>query len=331
MSDTTSTDSPLEAATVSVSRHATEAFALLGHETRLAILLAIWDEYDKRAEDNAVAFSRIYEQVDHDDPGNLRYHLEKLEGQFVRQRTDRGGYELRVPARKLVRAVIAGAGAHDERFEPVEIDEPCPFCGASTVMSYREGVLFWACHECDGMSPGRDFASFDPPGPLSALPFDPAGLGKWTARELRAAGMVVRWRELRSMFDGICPNCSGPIDAWFDHCSDHDPDGCEECGLRFETLARFRCRTCEYQIGSTPKSLALFHPSVVSFYDDHGVMTRVRADDFQHAKRVYSLVMDHVVAVVNEDPTRVAVTGSLDDETIRLTFDETVRVADVSR
>jgi len=331
VSDAELTDSPLEATTEAVGEHATEAFALLGHETRLAILLAIWDEYDKQADDNAVAFSRISERVDHDDPGNLRYHLEKLEGQFVRQRTDRGGYELRVPARKLVRAVIAGAGAHDERFEPIEIGEPCPFCGASTVMSYREGILFWACHECDGMTPGRDFASCDPPGPLSALPFDPAGLREWTATELRVAGMVVRWRELRSMFDGICPNCSSPVGAWFDGCTDHDPDGCEHCGLRFETLARFRCRTCDYQIGSTPKSLALFHPAVVSFYDDHGISTRVRADDFEHAKRVYDLMMDHEAAVVDADPTRAAVTASLDNETIRLTFDETVRVVHVSR
>jgi hypothetical protein len=331
VSDGESTESPLEATAGTVGQQATDAFALLGHETRLAILLAIWKDHDLEADDNAVAFSRIFERVGHDDPGNLRYHLEKLEGQFVRQRTERGGYELRVPAQKLVRAVIAGAGAQDERRDPTEIDQKCPFCGATTVMSYREGVLFWACHECGGMTPGQDFASFDPPGPLTAHPFDPAGLREWTPEKLWSASLVVGWRRLRSMFDGVCPSCSSPVDRWFDWCSDHDPDGCDDCGLRFGTTAHFRCRTCDHHDGSTPKHLALFHPAVVSFYDDHGVSARIRADDIEHAKRVYDLMLDHNVAVVDEDPIRVAVTASHDGERIRLTFDETVRVVDVCR
>jgi len=230
VSDVESTESPLEAAAGTVGQDAIDAFALLGHETRLAILLAIWEDHDLEADDNAVAFSRIFERVGHDDPGNLRYHLEKLEGQFVRQRTDRGGYELRVPAQKLVRAVIAGAGVHDERREPTEIDQSCPFCGAPTVMSYREGILFWACHECGGMTPGQDFASFDPPGPLTAHPFDPAGLREWTPEELWAASLVVGWRRLRSMFDGACPSCSSPVDRWFDWCPDHDRTGVTTAG-----------------------------------------------------------------------------------------------------
>ncbi|WP_436923013.1 winged helix-turn-helix domain-containing protein [Halosimplex amylolyticum] len=331
MSDADQTESPLEATADAVGRRATDAFALLGDETRLAILLAIWERHDLRADDNAVAFSQIAERVGHDDPGNLRYHLKKLEGQFVRQRDERGGYELRVPAQKLVRAVISGAGVHDERLEPAAIDQRCPFCDARTVMSYREGTLFWACHECDGMTPGRDFASFDPPGPLTAQPFDPAGLREWSPEGLRAASAVVGRRRLRSVFDGVCPTCSSPVERWFDRCPDHDPDGCTDCGLRFGTTAHFRCRTCGHHDGATPKRLALFHPAVVSFYHDHGVSTRVRAGDFESAKHVHDLALDHEVTVVGEDPTRVAVTASRDGESIRLTFDETVRVVDVDR
>ncbi|QLG49028.1 DUF7351 domain-containing protein [Natrinema halophilum] len=314
-----------------IGRHAIEAFALLGHKTRLEILLAIWKAHDLRADDNAVAFSQIRKRVEHDDPGNLRYHLEQLDGQFVRQQADRGGYELRVPAQQLIQTVIAGAGVHDEYLEPTDIDQQCPFCGAQTVMSYREGILFWACHECGGMTPGQDFASFDPPGPLTAHPFDPAGLDEWTPDELRAASTVVGRRRLRSAFDGVCPNCSSPVDSWFDWCPDHNSDGCDDCGLRFGTTAHFRCRTCDHHDGSTPKHLALFHPAVVSFYDNHGISTRVRADDFEHARRIYSLMLSHQVTVVEDDPIRVTVTASQDDEMIRLTFDETVRVVDVCR
>ncbi len=304
---------------------------MLGNQTRLEILLAIWEAHDLLADDNGVAFSQIRERVAHDDPGNLRYHLQQLDGQFVHQRAERGGYELRVPAKQLIKAVIAGAGVHDEALEPTEIDQDCPFCGAPTAMSYREGTLFWACQECDGMTPGRDFASFDPQGPLTGHPFDPAGLDEWSPEELWGASTVVGWRRLRSAFDGVCPSCSAPVDGWFEWCADHDPAGCDDCGLRFGTTAHFRCRTCGHHDGASPGHLALFHPSVVAFYDDHGVSTRVRVDDVDNATLVYELGLEHEVRVVDEDPLRVVVTASHDGETIRLTFDESVRVVDVAR
>jgi hypothetical protein len=40
---------------------------------------------------------------------------------------------------------------------------------------------------------------------------------------------------------------------------------------------------------------------------------------------------DHVMDIVSTDPPRVTVTASMDDEEIRLTFDETGNVVDVRR
>lgn len=331
MSDSTAPGSALRSAAGLVGAEAADAFALLGHETRLAILLAIWDAHDLQSDDNAVPFSEILERVGHDDPGNLRYHLEQLDGQFVHQRTDRGGYELRVPAQRLVQAVIAGVGVHDEERESTEIDHSCPFCGATTVVSYREGFHFWACQTCGGMTPGQDFGSFDPPGPLTAHRFDPAALDEWTPRERWAASLVVGWRRLRSLFDGVCPTCSSPVKRSFERCPDHDPDGCATCNLRFGTIAHFRCVTCDHHDGTSPRTLALFHPAVVSFYDDHGVSTQISTDDVVGAKRTYDLVFEHDVAVVADDPLRVAVTASMGDESIQLTFDDSVRVVEVDR
>lgn len=315
--------------------HVTDAFALLGHETRLNILLAIWEAHDLHANDNTVVFSQILERVGHDDPGNLRYHIEKLEGQFVRQHTERGGYELRIPGQKLVQAVIAGAGVRNETLAPTEIDQACPFCEAPTTISYREGILFWSCTKCGGMAPSEQDGppgNPAPPGPLTALPFDPAGLANWTPEELRVVTMVLGRQKIRSMFNGICPTCSGPVDSWFDCCPDHDPTGtCEECGMMVANSAWFQCRTCENHLTSMPHRLALLHPPVASFYDDHGVSTRVRADDFEQAKCVYDLMLDHEVELVAEDPVRVAVTATIDGDTIQVIFDEMVRVIDVSR
>lgn len=313
--------------------HVINAFALLANETRLNILLAIWEAHELHDDDNTVAFSQIFDRVDHDDPGNVRYHLEKLKGPFIRQHTERGGYELRIPAQKLVRAVIAGTGTLDQKLEPTEVDQACPLCDAPTTVSYREGILFWSCTECGGVSPG-DSPPGEPTavGPLSALPFDPAGIVDRTPEELRAATIVLGQRELRSMFDGICPACSGAVDGWFECCPDHNSTGaCEDCGLTFPHSAWFQCRTCEHYLTSMPHRLALLHPAVVSLYDDHGVSTRVRVDDFEHARRIYDLMLEHDVEIVAEEPARVAVTASMDGDTVRLIFDETMSVINVHR
>ena len=126
----------LDTASEDAESHAAEAFALLGNETRFSILLALWEEYDPHADDNTVPFSRIFDHVDRDDRGNVSYHLTKLQGQFVRQRGERGGYELRETGLKLVRSIIAGAGVQDVEVERSEIDQACPFCDAPTTVSY---------------------------------------------------------------------------------------------------------------------------------------------------------------------------------------------------
>lgn len=328
MVDTKPTESPLETAAGAAGPHAPEAFALLGNETRLAILLALWESHDPGATDNTVPFSRIFEHINHDDPGNLRYHLEKLRGQFVRQHADREGYELRDPGLKLVRAVIAGTGVQDATLDATEIDQPCPFCGAPTTVRYQVGLVVWACTECAGPTPEVT----DTDGFLSAIPFEPAGLADRTAKEIRAASWVAARRQVQTLFDGLCPACSGPVDSWLECCTDHDSTGiCDHCGRKFSSWARFQCRICKNHSVSSPKGLALFHPAVIAFYNDHGVSTRVQADDFESAGRVFSLMDDHRIELIGEEPTRVAVTASFDEDEICLTFDKTASVVDVRR
>lgn len=320
--------SPLEAASGAAGSHAAEAFALLGNETRVSILLALWEAYDPHATDNAVAFSRIFDRVDHDDRGNVSYHLTKLQGQFVRQRAERGGYELRETGLKLVRAIVAGAGVQDAELEHTEIDQACPFCDAPTAVSYRDGVLLHTCTECEGVGP----AATDTEGFLSGVPFDPAGLAERTAAEIRAASTVAALRQVQSLFDGLCLACSGPVEGWLECCPDHDPDGpCEQCGRRFAACARFRCRICKNHSTTPPKNLALFHPAVVSFYDDHGVSTRIRADDVESVRRVSDLADDHEMELLARQPPRVVVRAVHDGDAVSLTFDEAATVVDVGR
>lgn len=325
MSDTDTTELPLETTVGAAGPHATEAFVLLGDETRLAILLALWEEYDPHTKDNVVPFSTIFEHVDYEDSGSFSYHLQQLTGQFIRQHADGEGYELRVPGIRFIQAVIAGAGVEDTTLETTEIDQPCTFCDAPTAINYQEGLLIHVCTECGGVTTEEEIQGY-----LSAIPFDPAGLAERTSEEIRAASRVAAWRQTQIMFDGLCPACSGPVNSWLECCRDHDSTGiCDHCGTKFAVLARFECRICKNHNVSSPKALALFHPDVQGFYASHGVSTRIHADDCESVKRVFGLMDAHDVKIVSEESSRAAVTASIDDDTVRLTFDETARVVDV--
>jgi len=320
-----STDLPIAAMAGEAGPHAADAFALLADETRLAILLALWEAHDPENDDNSLPFSEIFDRVDYDSPGNLSYHLEKLEGQFVRQQGEGEGYEIRTTGLKFVRSIIAGSGVDDVTLEPTEIDQPCPFCGAPTTIGYRDGVVIHACTECPGTAPDADAE-----GTLSVVPFDPVGLRGRSPEEVWAASVVAALRGARSMFQRLCPACSGPVDGWFE-CPDERETASENRRLSVPVRAHFQCRICRNHTVDPPRGLALFHPAVVSFYGEHDVSTHVSADDFRTVKRFHALMNGHDVEIVSAEPLRVAVTVRCDGDELRVTFDETVRVVDVTR
>lgn len=327
MSDTDAAELPLDETVGAAGPHATDAFALLGNETRLAILLALWGEYDPHATDNVVPFSTIFDRIESDDPGTVSYHLQKLAGQFILQYPDGGGYELRVPALRFIHAVIAGAGVQDASLDLTEIDQPCPFCDAPTAITYREGLVVHVCTECEGVTTGEDVQGY-----LSAVPFDAAGLTDRSPEEVRAASRVAAWRQTQIMFEGLCPACSGPVDSWLECCTDHESTGiCDQCGTKFASLARFECQTCKNHNVSSPKALALFHPAVMAFYDEHAISTRIHADDFESVQQVFDLMDSHQVDVVATDPPQAEVTVTSSEDEIRLVFDETASVANICR
>jgi DNA-binding transcriptional ArsR family regulator len=333
MDDVQSTESPLEAAGQTVGIKTAEAFQLLADETRLAILLALWQEYEPLPDEN-VSFSRLLERVDHDNRGNFSYHLEKLEGTFVTQHTDRGGYELQTAGLNLVRSIIAGTGIDDVSVDDAELDESCPICGAPTMINYQDGVALWTCTECAGVAPGASVwgtLQNHMEGELELTPFEPAGVADRTPAELRAASWVAEHQRARSMVNGLCPTCSGPVDSWLEYCRDHDPGGCDNCGFLLRLLAHFQCRICEDHDIVDPKRLPLFHPTVVAFYDDHGISTRAQTDDLECARRLFDLMTDHEGELLSDEPLRVAIIASVDDDEVRVTIDETASIVDVSR
>lgn len=97
----------------------TDALAVLGDETRLAILRALAEA------DEPLPFTRLRERADVGDSGRFAYHLRKLREYFVRE--TEGGYELGPAGSRLIAAADAAGGAEFDAAEPA-VDE-CPVCG----------------------------------------------------------------------------------------------------------------------------------------------------------------------------------------------------------
>lgn len=57
----------------------------------------------------------------------------------------------------------------------------------------------------------------------------------------------------------------------------------------------------------------------------------MQADNLERARRILHHMHTHEMNVVSTQPPNVAVTATMNDEKIRLTFDETVTVVSVGR
>lgn len=314
---------PLEEAAGVAGPEATEAFKQLASETRLAILLALWELYTPFEDDQAVAFSVLRKRVGMRDKGQFHYHLEKLEGRFVR-RTD-GGYELSRAGRRVVQTVVAGTGIEDRSLDPVEIDRGCYLCGGQTTVVYRDQWIFWACTECDGLLHRADH----PAGVLAARAFEPAGFSNRDAEEALNAAWT--GASLHGPLGGVCDRCSGPMDGWLEGCADHDTDGvCPDCGWRYAAVARFLCTVCKHHHQLAPWWLVVNHPAVVAFYYRRG-LPLLYEDGVEFQPRIESnLQTNHDQELVSTDPPRVRVTVRYDGDELRLTLDEDLNVVELS-
>ena len=317
--------SPIETAAGVVGPDATRAFKLLGSETRLAILLALWEAYEPFSGDDAVAFSDLLERVDYDTSSNFSYHLEKLEGHFVESTED--GYRLRQAGHKIVRAVIAGAGITETTLEPTEIGAECYVCGAPLEITYEGEHLYTVCSECPGKF---DPDGEKPPGTIMGFAFDPAGLSGRRPEELFAAAIFRAMQKFTMQMGGLCPECTGPVDARLAICDDHEPGGvCQKCGRRDRIQARWVCTVCKYAGHARPGGNLVLHPKVLAFYAERGLEVGYDDNDFEDIVEALTAMSDHEEEIVSTDPPRVRVTVRYAGDELRLIIDEAMNVVDV--
>lgn len=297
------------------------AFGLVGDDTRLAILQALWDAYDP-LDPAPVPFSELREAVGVEDPGRFNYHLGKLKTHFVRQTPD--GYELREAGKRIMRVVISGTAVDEVSIEPIEIDVECIFCGAPTEVEYEDGLLSHRCLGCTS----RCVAEY-PPSLLSQEELPPAGLVDRSPDEIYYLNRV--WMTYRegSAKAGVCPECAGPMPVdEIRICEDHDPDPnhdevCEQCGSIFWGMVFHTCTVCKFYLQIPTLFYPPSHPAVIAFYYEHGV----EFDLASHEDHGY--LLDYEEELISEDPFRIRTTIPFDGDEIAVEFDDRMRVVDV--
>ncbi|GAA0228899.1 ArsR family transcriptional regulator [Haladaptatus pallidirubidus] len=279
----------------------TDAFSVLGNEIRMAVLRALVDAEADGVD--TLAFSELFEATSADNTAGFSYHLRQLTDHFIRK-TERG-YALTYAGREIARAIRAGTYTDSVDFDPIEVDDPCPFCREESFEARGEdNYVVIECSACDK--------------PTLTLPFPPGGHRAHDRDGLLTAFDRHHRYRLSLMSDGVCPECSAPADARIGY---FDSDTSSESKENSRPQVRFDCDRCGCRLRSPVTLAVLEHPEVISFYHRHDKDIRERP--------VWNVGEEWREAVVSEEPWCVRVSTELDGNLLSLFVAETLDVVTV--
>jgi hypothetical protein len=171
-----------------------DAFALLSHDLRLEILLALlshWEAVDTEPQ----RYSELMRAVGMEDSGKFNYHLDKLRGVYLRKTDD--GYVPTASATALYRAVLAHRPTETPERTQLDPGVDCPHCGAGLVGVYKREFFSLRCDSCDSV-----IGEFTYPLPKN-------GLTERTDREVLEAVYDRAREHIGLARRGQCPDCGG--------------------------------------------------------------------------------------------------------------------------
>lgn len=275
-------------------------FSLVANDIRLEILLTLWDSYtdDPDPEPEAVSFSTLKERVGIRDSGQFHYHLDELVPQFVTRYEE--GYLLTYAGAQIVGAGFSGVYTGTDTTLNAGTVDDCSNCDGMFELRYEGGHAIVECDSCDA---NRIMSA--PPILAAAhnVEENPELFGTFTLTQLQ---QTVR---------GFCYLCSGPVngkvaDSSLDNISDASSGvkityECQECGAPFYAAAT---------------AAVLDHPAVVSLLHDAGIDYR---DIPSWGLR---RTLDSEERIRGDDPVRVDVTLSVNDDDLTFVLDEALNV-----
>lgn len=292
------------------------AFTLVGNETRISILKALWTAYDPYAADNAISFSKLFDLAGAEDTGNFNYHLGKLTGHFVRR--SEAGYELSAPGFKIVRAIIAGGITGDPGMQPTPVDATCERCGSTVDITYEDGTTWVRCSVCEGYWPQHG-------GEIFGFSLPPEGLRGRAPDEILDATIVYSIHRFETMIDGVCPECGATVDTSLAVCGDHDAEEgiCDACDTHFRGVITCLCRSCKFAWRSPSYAPVSHHPALVSFYYDLGI--EHSPGTWAAINRGFGWREEHI----STNPPSLRLTVEHEGESLRFVLDQTGTIVEV--
>lgn len=223
-----------------------EAFALLGHDIRLDILVALLDEW-VAAYTEPTTYAELMDAVGVSDSGKFNYHLGRLHGTYV-EKVD-GGYVPTAAATALYRAVVAHRPDRARDRTQFEVDSECPRCGARLVGTHERGFLSVDCESCD------DWLGFSYPFPGNGF------RGRTDDEAVRAAHGRCK-QHLGVARSGQCPFCAATTTIEVER---------DAIVAGNEPPIEIRCDSCSFHVGSHVLFPFLLDPDVTAVLSDAGI------------------------------------------------------------
>ena len=244
-----------------------ELFALLGNETRMALIRALWDRLDfvryVTGHRTGTSYSDLLAAVPTDDSGNVNYHLQKLDGVLVDRRED--GYVLTPLGYNLMREIERYDDYEYRTVEEWTVAEPCPFCDGDLGADYRREVLSVRCRDCGGLGEDGNFTFVQLPSSAAA---------DRTRSDLLDVATRTMFEKVRASLHGTCWDCHAPMDRTVECCDEHDlaANGiCRNCSHRYRTRIDATCSECGTRGRGPMLEYAIVTPGVAAAYDEVGL------------------------------------------------------------
>ena len=267
-----------------------DAFAVLGNETRLRALAALLEDGTPTVR----SFSELAAASGADTTAGFAYHLRQLTGRYLRELED-GGYTLTDAGVRVARAARAGVYTDSIDREPVTVEDPCPFCGERSLEAgARDNTVSMACTACDRS--------------LFRLPFPPGGFRSHADEELPAALDRLYRSRVALLTEGTCPDCGGAAGASVRTVDVEDAGWTTGGGERPQL--RLRCEACGYTLRCPVTLGVLEHPAVVAFYHEHAVDVRDRP--------IWNVGEEWREQLLSSDPLAVRVSTALEGDGLEL-------------
>jgi DNA-binding transcriptional ArsR family regulator len=231
------------------TRVPSEVFAALGDETRMDVLRALAESWNRAGFelDYALSFTDLLQATGVEDSGRFNYHLQRLTDHFVRKTDD--GYEFRYLGWKIARLILS-EGIHEPYdVEPLSFSSTCYACSHGTLVGRYVNEWLWIrCPACET--------------PITDVEMRPHVVTDRSRAEVVALCDRRTRRRIDLFLDGVCADCLDDTEltagthAW-------GPD-------EFVRLIH-ECSGCDTRWLPAMGWYALDDPRVVAFYADRGV------------------------------------------------------------